>query len=757
MSTNITNITSEREPDAPRRRQQSLGVFVAPESVAIFGATEAPNSAGRVLMENLIRFPCGATLFPINPKRKGVLGIRAYTCLEAASVPIDLAIVATPATAVPDVIRECQASGVKGAIIISDGFRNGGAPGAELEQQIVAELRRGQLQVLGPSCLGVVCPRTGLNATFAPAMVRSGGVGFLSQSGSLLTALLSPEWSDHVGCSAFISLGSMLGVGWPEWLEYLGNDPQTAMIGVYAETLGDTRAFVQAARAVTPRKPIILVKSGRLKTTACDTDGQTKRLVDRNDVLEDLLCLAGVLRVESISDLLRMAEVLSTQPVVRGRRLMIISNASGPARLAMDAVRREGGELAVPTPATAAALDALLPSRTFHENLIDLRDDASAERFAQAAAIGTNDANSDALLLLLAPYGTIDPFRTAELVSHLNLNRDRPILASWMWGAATPAIRRVLNDGGISTFATPELAVRALRYAWQHADNLQDLRQDSASRVEVARLDARSEGERLVETARSSGRTELTGGEACQLFAAYFLQASETCVADNPEVAVHLSAALGYPVALALCGRRDPLPADVAAVRLHATDAHGVIRAYRSLGAIVREHVGIDIFPRVRIQPMLTAERCIVSLHCSIDPHLGPVLRFVAVDQGEVVPGSQVIALPPITSESMQRLFRRRRFGEALQSLCKRHIVAPDLLGQFLVSLSQLVVEQRSIKAVQIDSLLMSRERVVALGPFVRLHSSEVRDVNLLELTPGCDSPDLPRAEPSEPSTSVWS
>ncbi len=317
-------------------------------------------------MTNLIRYQCGATLLPINPGRKAVFGIRAYPNLGAVPLPVDLAIVATPAATVPGVIRDCQAAGVRGAIIISAGFGDGSPGGADLEQQIAAELMHGELRVLGPNCLGVACPRTGLNATFAPGMVRGGSVGLLSQSGALLTAFLSPELPEHVGCSAFISVGSMIGIGWAEWLAYLGDDMQTEVIGIYAEALGDMQSFIRAARAVASRKPVILVKSGRL--------------AEPDAVYEEQLRRAGVLRVQSISDLIRMAEILCSQPAARGRRLLIVSNGRGPALLAADALHAHGGALAVPAEATVRELEALMPGRNHHRNIIDLGDDASSER-----------------------------------------------------------------------------------------------------------------------------------------------------------------------------------------------------------------------------------------------------------------------------------------------------------------------------------------------------------------------------------------
>jgi acetyltransferase len=716
-------------PDSECARP-SLGVFFAPERVAIFGATEAPDSAGRAIMANLIRHPCGATLFPINPKRAGVLGIKAYPRLEAVPLPIDLAIVATPAPTVPGIIGECVASGVKGAIILSAGFRECGPAGAELEQQIAAQLRHGNLRVLGPNCLGVACPRTGINATFAPAMVRRGNVGFLSQSGALLAALLSEDLPERVGCSTFISLGSMVDLGWAEWLAYLGDDPQTEIIGIYAEALGDARSFIRAVRQVTRHKPVILVKGGRAETAARRSAG----LAERDDVLDNLFRRAGVLRVETIADLIRMADMLVSQPVPRGRRLTIVSNASGPAVLAADALLAEGGELAVPAPATAVALGALLSARSQPQNPIDVRDDADAERFGRAAAIAARDPNSDALLLILTPHATIDSLRTAELVSPLAPSREKPLLATWMWGAATPASLAVLNRAGISTFAGPEAAVRALGYLWRHGENRSGLHEDTIPATVHEQTHTCPLGERIVHTARRSGRTQLTGDEARQLLAAYSLPAAETRVAAAHEAAVELANTLGYPVALTPFAAGAVFPSDMGVVRLHAGDPDAVRRAFRSLEAIVRDHIGPQSFQGVRIQPLLAPDACTVGVRSLIDPQLGPVLHLVAGSPWAAALGGHAMALPPLTSARVRQLLGQPPFGTALQALYGRGVMDLAALEQFLVNFSHLVVGQRWIKEICIDPLLASRERLLALDPLVYLHGPDVQEEQLPEL-----------------------
>src|SRR5712692_956855 len=241
---------TETAHDILRPRPRPLDVFFSPRTVAIIGATETPGSVGRTIVRNLISNPFGGTVFPVNPKRPNVLGIKAYKNISEVPEKVDLAVVVTPAPTVPGVIGECVQAGVKGAIIISAGFKEVGAAGAELERQVLEQARRGKMRIIGPNCLGVMSPVTGLNATFAGTMARPGSVAFISHSGALCTAILDWSLRENLGFSAFLSIGSMLDVGWGDLIDYLGEDPRTQSIVIYMETIGDAHAFLSAAREV---------------------------------------------------------------------------------------------------------------------------------------------------------------------------------------------------------------------------------------------------------------------------------------------------------------------------------------------------------------------------------------------------------------------------------------------------------------------------------------------------------------------------
>src|SRR4051812_15637894 len=353
--------TTDHAHDVLRQERQPLDAIFTPATVAVVGATETQGSVGRTLLWNLVSNPFGGTVFPVNPKRPSVLGIKAYPKISEVPAKVDLAVIATPAPGIPAIIDECVAAGVKGAVVISAGFKELGAPGIELETKLAQSAARGKMRIIGPNCLGIMNPLTGLNASFAKGMARPGKVAFLSQSGALCTAVLDWSFKEQVGFSAFCSLGSMLDIGFGDLIDYFGNDPRTNAILIYMESIGDARRFLSAAREVSLSKPIIVIKAGRTEAAAKAAASHTGSLAGSDDVLNAAFRRTGVLRVENIADLFYMAEVLAKQPPPRGPRLTILTNAGGPGVLATDALVTNGGELTPLSETTREELNKLLP------------------------------------------------------------------------------------------------------------------------------------------------------------------------------------------------------------------------------------------------------------------------------------------------------------------------------------------------------------------------------------------------------------
>ena len=325
-----------------------MDALFKPGSVAVVGATERTNAVGRTILFNLITSPFGGVVYPVNPPASPYFGVKAYPSISDCPGQVDMVVIVTPAHTVPAIVQEAVDNGVKGAIIISAGFKERGPEGVEMEKKIM-DIARGKMRIIGPNCLGVMHPIGGMNATFAGAMANKGNIGFLSQSGAMCTSVLDYSFEENLGFSAFVSVGSMLDVDWGDLIYYLGDDPNTDAIVIYMETVGNARSFLSAAREVALKKPIIVVKAGRTEAAAQAAASHTGSLTGSDEVLDAAFRRVGVLRVDTIADIFYTAEVISKQPRPKGRNLMIITNAGGPwcphHRLAHPRRRRTRGNL----------------------------------------------------------------------------------------------------------------------------------------------------------------------------------------------------------------------------------------------------------------------------------------------------------------------------------------------------------------------------------------------------------------------------
>jgi acetyltransferase len=331
------------------------------------------------------------------------------------------------------------------------------------------------MRIIGPNCLGVMNPITGLNATFASGMARPGSVGFLSQSGALMTAILDRSFMENVGFSAFVSVGSMMDVGWGDLIYYLGDDKETESVIIYMESVGDARSFLSAAREVALTKPIIVIKAGRTEAASHAAASHTGSLTGSDEVLDAAFKRSGVLRVDAISDLFDMAETLGKQPRPKGPRLTVVTNAGGPAVLATDALISGGGELAELSSETMKELDAFLPGPWSHGNPIDVLGDADPDRYARTLETAAKDPRSDGLLVVLTPQDMTEPTETAENLVPQAQGIRKPVLASWMGGAEVAPGTSILNGAGIPTFDYPDSAARAFANMWRYAYNLRGI------------------------------------------------------------------------------------------------------------------------------------------------------------------------------------------------------------------------------------------------------------------------------------------
>ena len=565
-----------------RSHRRPLDAIFAPRAIAVVGATENPGSVGSAIMRNLTDGCFRGEVFPVNPKRATVYGRHACRSVTAIGEPIDLAVIAAPAAAVPDVVGQCAEAGVRGAVIISAGFKEVGPAGAERERQVLEQARRAGIRLIGPNCLGVMNPHTRLNATFAATIARAGNVGFVSQSGALCTAILDWSLKEQVGFSAFVSVGSMLDVGWGDLIDYLGDDPHTKSIVLYMESIGDARAFLSAAREVALSKPIIVIKPGRTEQASKAAASHTGALTGSDEVLDAAFKRAGVLRVNTIAELFDMVDVLARQPRPAGPRLTIVTNAGGPGVLATDMLITSGGELAPVSDESMRQLNELLPPHWSHNNPIDVLGDASAERYAKAAEIASKDPNSDGLLVVLTPQAMTDPTETAKRLAPLARASNKPVLASWMGGGTVAEAEAILNQAGIPNYNYPDAAARAFGYMWKYSSNLNALYETPAM-ASAGLSSQRARAEQVVNSARAAGRTILNEYDSKQILAAYGIPTVPTQLAFSEDEAVSVAVQMGFPVVLKLFSETITHKSDVGGVMLNLRDPYAVRRAYHAI------------------------------------------------------------------------------------------------------------------------------------------------------------------------------
>jgi acetyltransferase len=700
-----------------------LDAMFQPESVAVIGATERPGTVGRTVLENLLHPSFQGKVYAVNSRHSEICGLKAYPSISEVPENVDLAVVATPAPTVPGIVGECVDARVKSAVVISAGFKERGPQGVELEHQIQEQLRRGAMRLIGPNCLGIMNPTIGLDATFAKRAPRPGNVAFLSQSGALLTAILDWSQLEQVGFSAIVSTGSMLDVGWGDLIYHFGDDPHTNSILLYMESVGDARSFLSAAREVALRKPVIVIKAGRSEAASRAAASHTGALTGSDEVLDAAFWRCGVLRVSAIADLFYMAEVLSKQPRPKGPRLTILTNAGGPAVLATDALVANGGQLAVLSEKTLQELDGFLPQHWSHNNPIDILGDADSERYAKALEIASNDPNSDGLLVVLAPQGMTDPAAVAERLKPYAKSSGKPVLTSWMGGASIAAGVGILNAADIPTFPFPDTAARAFTYMWRYTYNLRGL-YETPTLAEGQELDprSRSQVENIIDTARRHGRVLLNEFESKQILSHYGIPTVETQIALTEDAAVTCAGNLGYPVVLKIFSETITHKTDVGGVKLNLEDEASVRSAFQAIKSSVETIAGPDHFSGVTVQPMVRLEGYELILGSSIDSQFGPVILFGSGGPLVEVYRDHALALPPLNTTLALRMMEQTRVFAAFKGVRGRQPIDVPALAGLLVRFSQLVVEQPWISEIDINPLLASPKRLLALDARVVLH-----------------------------------
>jgi acetyltransferase len=444
-----------------------------PQTVAFIGATERDGSIGQQILRNLLKDKDKRTIYPVNPKRENIMGVKCFPNVAAISGNIDLAVIVTPAKTVPTIVDECGQIGVDGIVIISAGFGETEGNESELAEEMRRLRAKYDMRILGPNCLGFIRPHSGINAAFSRVNPEPGEIAFLSQSAALGSAMLDWAVSARVGFSMFASLGSMLDIDFGDLIDYLGQDPHTRSILIYMEGLRSARKFASSARGFARTKPIIVLKSGKYPVSAKAARSHVGALAGSYEVYDAAFKRLGVLRVDEIEDLFNCAGVLSSRNLPGGSRLAIVTNAGGPGVMTADAVIDYGGAVAELSNESMQTLDDYLPSYWSKGNPIDILEEATTERYDKVLNICLADKNVDGIIIIYTPQPALQSTDLARNIIEIAKKRRKPILTVWMGGSETDEAKRLFNENDIPTYSTPEKAIKTYMYMYRYKRNLE--------------------------------------------------------------------------------------------------------------------------------------------------------------------------------------------------------------------------------------------------------------------------------------------
>ena len=693
-----------------------LDAVLRPRSVAVIGASRERGTIGAELFHNLIAHGFAGVVYPVNPRAPVVQSVRAYPDLAQLPGPVDLALIAVPAAQVLEAVRACAAHGVQGVVVISAGFKEVGDEGGARERELVEVVRAHGMRLVGPNCLGVVNtePAVRLDATFAPVFPPPGMVAFSSQSGALGLAILETATQLNLGISHFVSIGNKADVSSNDLIEYWERDPGTAVILLYLESFGNPRRFTRIARRVARRKPIAIVKSGRTRAGMRAAMSHTGSLAGTDKAVDALCVQSGVIRTDTIEELFDVAMLVAHQPIPRGRRVGIVTNAGGPGIMASDACESHRLEVPELGEATLEGLRAFLPREAGIRNPVDMIASARPESFERAVHLVADDPGIDAVLVIYVPPIVTQPeevaqaiVRGAEAAGHAAAARGvpaKPVLACFMGSHGVPDALRSLSESNVPSYTFPESAAIALARAADYGVWLAkpEGRIPALGEIDGSRADDAIAG--ALGRAAAGAPAWLRPAEVRALLGAYGIASPEQAVATDADAAVAAARRIGFPVAVKLVSDAVTHKSEVGGVVLDVADESGVRAAFTGIAARLRTAGQARDMQGVAVQAMVRdgIEAIVGVTH---DPSFGPMLMFgLGGTQVELLK-DVVFRLPPITDLDAAEMVRAPRGFPLLEGY--RGGPAADIaaLETLLLRVSQLVGDHPEIVEMDLNPI----------------------------------------------------
>lgn len=733
-----------------------MDAFFNPSSIALIGASERKQSVGHQLLTHLIERQSDSSslffdreerrtsqekvpkVYVVNPNYRQVLSEPSYKSILHIDAAVDLAVIAVSSKIIPKILMQCAEKGVKAALVVAAGFREVGLKGALLEQEIIRIAQQHQIRIIGTHSVGYILPHQSLNVSFLHRKPEAGNIAFVSQSGALCNAILDWSCKEHIGFSAFISLGTMIDVEWADIITYLGEDYRTKAILIYMESIGDVRKFITAAREVAFSKPIILIKAGRTAEAQELATLHSGNIIGDDRVLDAVLRRSGVLRVERIAELFLMASVLSKQGITKGKRLAILTNASGPAIVATDILIEGKGELAVFSQKTREQLAEIPASENWNIlNPINLQYQATAEEFEQVTRLLLADQGSDGVLVIVSPQLHSSAKEVAGKLISLAKKTAKPLFVSVLGGEGFEQAHNQLNEAGIPSLLFPDAAVRMFNYMWRYAYNIKGL-YETPSLPEVFSEDrpSPSETHHYLEEIRKQNRTCVSEYESGKLLQAYGLPVIQTELAFSEEEAVAKATEIGFPVVLKLHSLVTNEKQAVGGVRLNLRTREQVREAFTEIQDNAIAALGEEAFSGVMVQKMHKYRGLDMIVGSKTDEQFGPVLftghggRIIELYE------DQVIGLPPLTTTLAHRLMELTHIYHAAKAVYHLRDSLFAKLEQFMVKFSYLVTEQPLIKQININPIAVTKDELMILDVDLELHEAPEEEQVQLAIRP---------------------
>ena len=687
----------------PEKSDQLKAIF-APHSVAVIGASAKPQSLGRAVFANLLFAGYNGCVYPVNSKAKSILGVRAYPTVLDVPDEVDLAVVLVPAGFVPQVLKDAGRKGVRGAIVISAGFKEIGGGGIELERQLQSVAREYGIAVVGPNCFGVINtdPAVSLNATFSRSFPLGGKIAFISQSGAVGVAALEYAAAEKIGFSKFISIGNKADIDENAVLEALADDPETDVILLYLEALENPKEFVRLARRISEKKPILGVKSGRTLEGAKAAASHTGALAGSDEVYDSLFAQCGVLRVDTLEELFRLGMAFAKQPLPRGRRVAIVTNAGGPGIMATDNSVRYGLELASLDPKTKSILMAALPPTVSLNNPIDLIGDADESRYQLAMQAVLADDNVDGVIVICVPQMLTNLEATSKAIAQQARFSNKPVFAVYMATGNIEDSLKILEDAQIPHYRFPEDAARALSamaryFHWQSRPRTQVRHFEDIDPEKVRAVLAKAKKER---------RKFLPEPEAHAVLEAYGFPILHSKMVRDAAEAVAAAREIGFPVVLKIVSPDIVHKVDVGGVRLNLESETEVRDAYAELlQQVTSAKNDVEIWG-VLVQEMVRGGKETI-LGMKRDPHFGALLMFGLGGIYVEVLKDVTFRIAPIRELGAKNMIENIKGIKLLMGYRGEPASDLDAIAESLSRLSQLVTDFPEIEEMDINPLIV--------------------------------------------------